>query len=152
MTRAVRGRALGLWPAKTTVVDNRMAAGPLLRVALPRSRSRILARSRGLVWVFNLPGRKGTFSKEHEESRQLGRNLCDAVIKEFDCGGFLTTDELPRYGFSWDDRDTLFRAYSGADPDRDVLVVLAYDDRNLAEEIREYIVNELSGSKHAKLA
>lgn len=154
MTRAVRGRALSLWLAKTAVMDSRVVAGPLRQVPLPQSRSRILAGSHGLVWVFNLPRRKGWFSKDPEGgvSWWRGRRLCDEVIKTFQCDGFLTTDELPRYGFSSKDRDALFRAYSGANPDRDVLVVLAYDDRNLAGKIREHIVKGLSGDKESKLA
>jgi Glu-tRNA(Gln) amidotransferase subunit E-like FAD-binding protein len=120
--------------------------GPLRYVLLPNSRSQIVKDSDGGVWLFNIPGRKGWFLKgndEEEESHRRGRLLCRDVRDEYDCGGFLTTDELPRYGLGWRDREKLFKEYEGADPHRDVLVVLAYREQAMAEKIREYIFQAL---------
>lgn len=121
-----------------------VAAGPLRQLSLPRCGSRLLSATGGRLWVFGLPGGRGWFSKEDDGSLRRGRELCDDVIRTFACPGFFTTDELPRYGFSRADRATLFADYPGCDSTRDVLVLLAYDNRMLTEGIRSHLIAALS--------
>jgi len=132
------------YPWKWPSVRGRIVAGPLRRTALPGSRSRILATTEGRVWLFSIQGGRGWFSKDDEHSLRRGRALCDQIIHRHACQGFITTDELPQYGLSRRDRAALFDAYPDADPTRDVLVALAYDDLHLAERIRADIVEELN--------
>ena len=120
-------------------------AGPLVAVLLAGSSSQLLTPSRGLLSVFSLAGMHGAFSKERPDTRQFGRNLCDAVRREFTCAGFFTTDELPRYGLTTEDAGRLFRLYRGADPARDVLVVMTYP-RPLAARIRRFLVQSLGAT------
>jgi Glu-tRNA(Gln) amidotransferase subunit E-like FAD-binding protein len=123
-----------------------IVAGPLHQLSLPLSRSRILAATGGRLWAFSIAGGRGWFSKDDEVSLRRGRALCDRIIRRFDCAGFFTTDELPRYGLSRADRAALLAAYPDCDQTRDVLVLLAYADRMLATDIRAELVAELGSS------
>ncbi|WAX78122.1 hypothetical protein [Streptomyces sp. KMM 9044] len=116
--------------------------GPLVPMLMADSSSRILARTDGMLHGFCIRGRRGMFSKEHDESRAFGRTWCDRVREKFHCAGFFTTDELPRYGLSAEDRETLFRLYRKADIERDVMVLLTYE-RELAQRIRAFLAAEL---------
>ncbi|HEY2206060.1 MAG TPA: hypothetical protein VGH99_16425 [Pseudonocardia sp.] len=118
-------------------------AGPLRRVRLPGTGSRILAATDGWVWLFAVRAGRGWFAKDREPALSRGRVLCDRVREHYGCDGFLTTDELPRYGLGRRDRAALFGVYPGADKDRDVLVLLAHDERRLAEDIRADIAAAL---------
>ncbi|WP_028938328.1 hypothetical protein [Pseudonocardia spinosispora] len=126
-----------------TVAQVTVVAGPLRRLSLPDCGSRILRATGGRLWAFTLVGGRGWFSKEHQATLRRGRELCDDVIATFDCAGFFTTDELPRYGFSRADRAALLDGYPGCDSRRDVLVLLAYDDQMFAEGIRAHLLAAL---------
>lgn len=123
-----------------------IVAGPLRELSLPGSRSRILAATGGRLWAFSLVDGRGWFSKDDEVSLRRGRDLCDRIIRRFDCAGFFTTDELPRYGLNRADRAALLAAYDDCDQTRDVLVLLAYADRMLATDIRAELVAALGSS------
>ncbi|MEW2557541.1 hypothetical protein [Streptomyces griseorubiginosus] len=110
---------------------------------LPDSSSRILAQTDGMLHGFCIRNGKGMFSKEHDVSRAFGRKWCDRVREEFDCAGFFTTDELPRYGLTTDDSETLFLLYRKADINTDVLVLITYEI-GLAQRIRAFLVAELN--------
>lgn len=113
-----------------------------MSLMLAGSSSEILSQSMGMVHAFAVHEGRGAFSKENQESRRAGRRLCDLVRREFDCAGFFTTDELPRYGLTEEDRNTLFRLYRKASADRDVLVLTTYN-RGLSERIRDFLLDEL---------
>jgi Glu-tRNA(Gln) amidotransferase subunit E-like FAD-binding protein len=128
--------------------DLRIEAGSeadLRLVKLPHTRSHILAAADGRAWAFPIRNGKGLFTKDDPNSVPFarGRRLCDLVMARFHCGGFLTTDELPRYGLSRHDRDDIFNDYHDANPASDVLILLVYDDLDLAVDIRKCIVAEL---------
>jgi Glu-tRNA(Gln) amidotransferase subunit E-like FAD-binding protein len=125
-----------------------LTAGELRRLWLPDTRSRILARTGGHLWAFAVHGGRGLFSKEEPESRRRGRALCDMIIERYACDGFFTTDELPRYGLGRRDRDRLLADY-GANNNRDVLVLLAYDDPRMVEDIRDDLLAALSSGPPA---
>ena len=58
------------------------------------------------------------------------------------CEGFLTTDELPRYGIGRDSRRAIEAAAEASSGD--CVVVYAYSE-DLAQEIDEYLHARLSG-------
>jgi hypothetical protein len=89
---------------------------PLVQVPLSRS-SHIVAENGSVVWCARYPGLAGLFWKDRGPSKELGRALCDEVKARFACGGFLTTDELPRYGIGRAERGAILAA-AGARADR----------------------------------
>jgi len=119
--------------------------GPLIAVLAPRSSSQILVPTRGLLHVFSLAGTKGLFSKEYDDTRAFGAGLCGEIRETFDCEGFFTTDELPRYGLNIEDRKVFFALYRDADEGEDTLVLMNYR-RQLAEKVRGYMIERLGRS------
>jgi Glu-tRNA(Gln) amidotransferase subunit E-like FAD-binding protein len=112
---------------------------PLVQVPLSRS-SRIVAENGSVVWCARYPGLAGLFRKDRGPSKELGRALCDEVKARFACPGFLTTDELPRYGIGRAERGAILAA-AGAGP-TDCVIVYAYP-RSLARSIDEYVHRRL---------
>lgn len=88
--------------------------------------SAIVAENGGRVWCVRYPGLAGVFRKDRGPSQALGRALCDEVKARFACGGFLTTDELPRYGIGRAARRAILDA-TGAGP-TDCVVVYAHPE------------------------
>lgn len=115
--------------------------GPLLAVSLD-TRSRLVAANGSLVWCRRYAGLGGLFRKDRGPSWELGRALCDEVRRRFGCEGFLTTDELPRYGIGRDARRAILTA-AGASTG-DCVVVYAYSEE-LAARIDEYLHRRLRG-------
>ena len=81
------------------------------------------------------------FRKDRGPSKELGRALCDEVKQRFGCAGFLTTDELPRYGIGRDSRRAIEEAAEASGDD--CVVVYAYAE-DLAQEIDGYLHARLS--------
>ncbi len=109
--------------------------GPLVAVGLD-SPSRIVAVNRSLVWCRRYGGLAGLFRKDRGPSKELGRALCDEVKRRFGCEGFLTTDELPRYGIGRESRQAILTAAGASSGD--CVAVYAYSE-DLAREIDEYL-------------
>lgn len=114
--------------------------GSLLAVRLD-SPSRIVVENGSFVWCRSYVGLAGLFRKDRGPSKELGRALCDEVKQRFGCEGFLTTDELPRYGISRESRRTISIAAGAAGSD--CVVVYAYAE-HLARDIDEYLHTRLS--------
>ena len=88
------------------------------------SRSLIVAANNHRVWCVAYPGLAGLFRKDTPPNRAFGRALCDDVKDRFDCGGFFTSDELPRYGIT--ERElAAIRAEVGAS-EADCVMIYAY--------------------------
>jgi Glu-tRNA(Gln) amidotransferase subunit E-like FAD-binding protein len=135
-----RGEAPSL--VRATLHRNRIAGltrDPLVEVPLA-SASRIVTENASVVWCVRYPGLAGLFRKDRGPSKELGRALCDEVKTRFDCGGFLTTDELPRYGIGRPERRVILDA-AGAGPG-DCVIVYAYP-RPLAQAVDEYVHGRL---------
>ena len=115
--------------------------GPLVEVGID-TRSRLVAANGSLVWCRRYTGLAGLFRKDRGPSWELGRALCDEVRRRFGCEGFLTTDELPRYGIGRGARRAILTA-AGASTG-DCVVVYAYAEE-LAERIDEYLDGRLRG-------
>lgn len=123
-----RGRALPPSLVRTTLARNgarELARDPAVSVVLDTGSS-ILASTGGRVRCVRYPGLGGLFRKDRGPSKALGRALCDDVKDRFACAGFLTTDELPRYGIGRAARRRILEA-TGAGP-ADCVVVYAYPD------------------------
>lgn len=93
------------------------------------------------MWCRSYVGLAGLFRKDRGPSKELGRALCDEVKQRFGCEGFLTTDELPRYGISRESRRTISIAAGAAGSD--CVMVYAYAE-HLARDIDEYLHTRLS--------
>lgn len=104
------------------------------------SESRIVARNGGRVWCVRYRGLAGLFRKDRGPSKELGRAMCDEVKRRFVCEGFLTTDELPRYGLDRSARRIICAA-TGAGP-ADCVLVYAYP-LPVAKAIDEYVYARL---------
>ncbi len=70
-------------------------------------------------------GLKGLFRKDIEETRVFGRRICDKVAAIMNNHGFFTTDELPNYGLSEREKESIFRQ-TNADSQDDLVVIFAY--------------------------
>jgi Glu-tRNA(Gln) amidotransferase subunit E-like FAD-binding protein len=113
--------------------------GPLTAVRV-ESLSRIIVDSDSVVWCRSYEGLAGLFRKDRGPSKEFGRALCDEVKERFGCDGFLTTDELPRYGISRSSRRAIMSAAEASSGD--CVVLYAYP-KHLAEEIDEYLHSRL---------
>ena len=109
--------------------------GPLIAVRV-ESPSRIIVVNNSVVWCRTYKGLAGLFRKDRGPSKEFGRALCDDVKQRFGCEGFLTTDELPRYGISRSSRRAIMSAAGASSSD--CVVLYAYPE-HLAEEIDEYL-------------
>lgn len=107
-----------------------------------QSPSRIVTANGSVVWCRGYRGLAGLFRKDRGPSKELGRALCDEVKQRFACEGFLTTDELPRYGISRESRRVIQIAVGASR--RDCVAVYAYSEV-LARAIDEYLYTRLSG-------
>ena len=114
--------------------------GTLVAVGL-ESLSRIVVANRSVVWCRRYGGLAGLFRKDRGPSKELGRALCDEVRERFGCEGFLTTDELPRYGIGRKSRQTILTATDASSGD--CVVVYAYP-ADLARQIDEYLHTRLT--------
>ena len=90
------------------------------------------------------PDSRACSGKDQGPSKELGRALCDEVRERFRCDGFLTTDELPRYGIGRHDKQEI-RSSVGALAG-DCVLVYAYPE-TLARQIDDF----LHGRLHAML-
>ena len=116
-----------------------LAHDPLVEVALD-SGSRIIALNGSRVWCARYPGLGGLFRKDRGPSKALGRALCDEVKESFQCLGFFTTDELPRYGIGRAQQRVILEATGAAQTD--CVVIYAYPERR-ARAINAYLYDRL---------
>ena len=95
-----------------------------------------MVANQSLVWCRRYEGLAGLFRKDRGPSKELGRALCDEVKRRFGCEGFLTSDELPRYGIGRDSRRVI-QVAAGAS-NGDCVVVYAYPEE-LARQIDTFL-------------
>lgn len=114
--------------------------GPMVELSLDAG-SRIVRDNDGTLRCVRYTGLAGVFRKDRGPSKELGRALCDEVKQRFGCDGFLTSDELPRYGIGRAARRRILTAVGARDAD--CVVVYAYPEA-LARRIDDHL--------HARLA
>jgi Glu-tRNA(Gln) amidotransferase subunit E-like FAD-binding protein len=117
------------------------------------TKSHILLENEKILWFSVYKGLSGSFKKDNLDSAsfQLGRVICDIVKDMFECHGFFTSDELPRYGISrknTKDILTQVREQFGEDIGRDLLVFFSYDHdfslilKNFLDKLLESIIDK----------
>jgi Glu-tRNA(Gln) amidotransferase subunit E-like FAD-binding protein len=109
--------------------------------ASPETSSEIVRANDSRLWCSRYPGLAGLFRKDRGPSKEFGRALCGEVKRRFDCQGFFTTDELPRYGIGRSAQREI-RTAAGASAD-DCVIVYAYPE-HLAQQIDDYLYRRLS--------
>jgi hypothetical protein len=116
--------------------------GPVVSMLLPVEGSHLLRKSHGVAHCFTVYGLAGLFRKDVADTRAFGRNHCDQVKTRFNCDGFFTTDELPKYGIGEEHRNYI-NTQMEADPGHDVTVITLYD-RAKAADIRGWLSEQLT--------
>ena len=124
-----------------------VTATPLQAVQFDDTRSGILKNNGSMAYCFVLTGIEGLFRKDQEPSLKYGRRVCDLVKDEFDCGGFFTSDELPRYGISRQEKRHLFAEMGKETGDGDLVIMCAYD-YDLSVRIRDYLIRYFEGEMY----
>jgi Glu-tRNA(Gln) amidotransferase subunit E-like FAD-binding protein len=143
-----RPRRSGAWRdapsfVRTTLAQNGevgVRRGGLVEVR-PETSSEIVLANGSRLWCTRYVGLAGLFRKDRGPSKELGRALCDDVKRVFNCGGFFTTDELPRYGIGRSARREIRAATEAAEAD--CVVAYAYPE-HLARQIDDYLYRRLS--------
>lgn len=105
----------------------------MISVILDDTRCRFVLGNGKVVHLLAIRNGAGLFRKDALTSAALGRAICDVVGSLTETQGFITSDELPRYGLSASEVDKLWLV-SGAEPGRDLLVLAAYQ-ADLAVEV-----------------
>jgi glutamyl-tRNA(Gln) amidotransferase subunit E len=85
------------------------------------------ALKRGVVLALNLPGFAGQVGREIQPGRRLGTEFSD-YAKKSGVGGIFHTDELPAYGITGQEVDTVREAVGARDGDC-VILVADLEDR-----------------------
>lgn len=85
------------------------------------------ALKRGVVLALNLPGFAGQVGREIQPKRRLGSEFSD-YAKKSGVGGIFHTDELPAYGITEQEVDTVREAVGAGDGDC-VILVADLEDR-----------------------
>ncbi len=120
----------------------------LVCLQLGSSKSRIIQKNLGEIYLAKYSGIRGLFRKDVTVTLKFGRIVCDFIIHHLNNQGFFTTDELPAYGVSFRERKEFFQKL-GAE-DKDLVAVFAYDypmackTKTLLDEILFDVVQYLS--------
>ena len=132
-----------------------ISASPLVAVQFEDTKSGILENNHNMAYCFVLSGIEGLFRKDREPTLRYGRGVCDKVKDDFNCAGFFTSDELPRYGITRAERRYLLDVMGTESGDGNLVVMLAYP-HEMAVQIRQYLINhfdsELTPQYYPELA
>ncbi|MCX8184584.1 MAG: Glu-tRNA(Gln) amidotransferase subunit GatE [Sulfolobales archaeon] len=107
-------------------------------------RSRIIKTSldRGMkVYALPLPGFKGILGREVCSGRRFGTELSDYAKAWGSVGGLIHSDELPAYGISEKDLESLYK-YLGLNGDRDAFILIV-SDYERADRAFKAVINRL---------
>ena len=116
-----------------------VTATELQVVRFDETRSGILQNNGSMAHCFILTGIEGLFRKDQEPTLKYGRRVCDLVKDAFDCGGFFTSDELPRYGITRAEKRHMFAEMGKEAGDGNLVIMCAYDYK-LSTRIRDYLI------------
>jgi glutamyl-tRNA(Gln) amidotransferase subunit E len=105
--------------------SNASVPGDIVNVThlFTQTRSKVIkkALASGVVLALNLPGFAGQVAREIQPGRRLGTEFSD-YAKKSGVGGIFHTDELPAYGITGQEVDTVRKAVSAGDGDCVILV------------------------------
>ena len=117
--------------------------GEITKISLPNCGSRILTENANILYCTKFIGLEGLFRKDVEETFKYGRLACDSVKRDFNCDGFFTSDELPRYGINRKDIRDIFKIMDKKRGDGDLLIFSVYTYQKSCD-IRSYLVKYFS--------
>ena len=107
------------------ILGRGISSSGIVEVRLPSTKSQIISQNKGLVYCSVYKGLRGLFRKDIEETREFGRRICDSVKEKLGNNGFFTSDELPNYGISEEEKAKIANeAGAGAD---DLVAIVVYD-------------------------
>jgi len=103
-----------------------------------RTQSKVVKKAlkSGVVLALNLPGFAGQVGREIQPGRRLGTEFSD-YAKKSGVGGIFHTDELPAYGITEQEVDTVRKAVGAGDGD---CVILVADFKDRAEGALQMVV------------
>jgi len=115
----------------------------LVSIEFSDTKSNIVQANGNVVYCAKYMGLKGLFRKDIEETRAFGRRVCDKVAAIMKNHGFFTTDELPNYGLSEQEKEFIFRETT-ADSGDDLVVIFAYcaDEAKASKTLFESLLRE----------
>lgn len=114
--------------------------GELTPITFVDTNSGILLENGGMAYCCVFGGLEGLFRKDQEKPFKYGRHLCDLVKDTFECEGFFTSDELPRYGITRKERRELLAAMGVEAGQGDLVAIFAYDE-TFSHRIRAFLVD-----------
>lgn len=114
-------------------------AGLVAQIELQNTRSTLVAANGERLHACVVEGLEGLFRKDREPTRLYGRALCDEVKMVFNCGGFFTSDELPKYGISRVESRTILAQTGCVRGDGNVVLLCAYN-LSLSMQIFGYLI------------
>jgi glutamyl-tRNA(Gln) amidotransferase subunit E len=112
--------------------SNASVPGDIINVThlFTQSQSKVIKKAlkHGVVLALNLPGFAGQVGREIQPGRRLGTEFSD-YAKKSGVGGIFHTDELPAYGITGQEVDTVRKAVGAGDGDC-VILVADLEDRS----------------------
>jgi Glu-tRNA(Gln) amidotransferase subunit E-like FAD-binding protein len=117
---------------------NKFKIGPLVCCDFPKTRCKLIINNKNKLYGFVFYGLEGLFRKDRSISFVYGRKLCDNVKETFQCNGFFTSDELPKYGISRKNLKILYDKLKKTKNDGNLVVFLAYN-KTTSNKIKAYL-------------
>ncbi len=90
-----------------------------------------IIKAGGIILGEKFEGRRGYFTSDQENSARIASDL----EKETGLKGFISTDELPKYGITEEDKDKIKEEFGCSEDDIVILVAGAEDKASRALEI-----------------
>jgi Glu-tRNA(Gln) amidotransferase subunit E-like FAD-binding protein len=127
-----------------------LKVGPLQKIYIPETRSEIIKKNDHTLWCSVFYGLKDLFRKDVDITFAYGRRVCDTVKAEFNCYGFFTSDELPRYGITRADKRAIYQQLGEDLKSKNLVTIYAYPEE-IATKIRTFLIgyftNEIENYK-----
>lgn len=105
-------------------------------IQLIKCTSKIVQNNNSILYAKCYKNKAGMFRKDREDTLKSGRIICDSVKEACNNNGFFTSDELPRYGISRQDKRQIVEACA-VDISKDLIALCAYSE---AEAVRTFEV------------
>lgn len=122
------------------ILENEIISTNWFTLRLPRTNCHIIQRNNNVVYCSIYKSLRGLFSKQHIATKKFGRIVCDVMIEKLKNKGFFTTDELPDYGLSDEEKKSILKE-TQADINNDLVAIFAYSEgeaiqtKNILDEL-----------------